>query len=36
MKLVVKACKADKALLIGIIASNIARNQTMLMQVTFP
>lgn len=36
MKLVVKACKADKALLIGIIASNIARNQTMLMQVTYP
>jgi MFS family permease len=36
MKLVFKACKKDKALLIGIIASNIARNQTMLMQVTYP
>lgn len=34
-KLVIKACKADKALLVGIIASNIARNQTMVQQITF-
>lgn len=35
MKLVYKACKADKALFIGIIASNIARNQSMLQQITY-
>ena len=34
-KLVGKACKADKALTIGIIAASISRNQTMVQQITF-
>jgi uncharacterized protein involved in propanediol utilization len=34
-KLVGKACKLDKSLLIGIIAASICRNSTMLQQITF-
>ena len=36
MKLVYKACKEDKALLIGIIVSNVSRNQAMFMQIAYP
>lgn len=36
IKLVVKACRADKALLIGILGCAIARNVTMVQQITFP